>query len=187
MKVLMELMSDTIFGNGISVPGGEDISVLCDDKGFPYYKGGTLKGIFREELKRYLSWKGVGGAEAEETIAKLLGAAGNDTDDPGKLTFSDFVLPDKVRAAILSEVGDNSSKITETLTGTRTFTAIDDTGTVKEGSLRVARYVNKGLIFEGTVSCRDENEPLVSEVLSMVKWIGTMRNRGFGKVRFSVV
>ena len=50
MKIKMELLSDVIFGNGMSVPGGEDISVLCDSNGFPYYKGGTLKGIFREEL-----------------------------------------------------------------------------------------------------------------------------------------
>ena len=30
MKIKMELLSDAIFGNGMSVPGGEDISVLRD-------------------------------------------------------------------------------------------------------------------------------------------------------------
>ena len=34
------------------------MSVLVDDYGFPYYKGGTLKGIFREELGRYLELTG---------------------------------------------------------------------------------------------------------------------------------
>ena len=43
MKIKMELLSDTIFGNGMSVPGGEDISVLHDKHGFPYFKGTTLK------------------------------------------------------------------------------------------------------------------------------------------------
>ena len=52
----MELLSDAIFGNGMSVPGGEDISVLRDMYGFPYYKGSTFKGVFREELYRYLEW-----------------------------------------------------------------------------------------------------------------------------------
>ena len=30
MKIRMELLSDAIFGNGMSIPGGEDISVLKD-------------------------------------------------------------------------------------------------------------------------------------------------------------
>lgn len=55
MKIQMKLLSDTIFGNGRSLPGEEDISVLSDENGFPYYKGGTFKGIFREELSQYLA------------------------------------------------------------------------------------------------------------------------------------
>ena len=35
MKIQMELLSDTIFGNGRSIPGEEDISVLSDENGFP--------------------------------------------------------------------------------------------------------------------------------------------------------
>ncbi|MEI3101172.1 MAG: hypothetical protein V8T45_04975 [Oscillospiraceae bacterium] len=49
MKIKMELKSDTVFGNGSSIPGGEDISVLNDSYGFPYYKGGTFKGVFQED------------------------------------------------------------------------------------------------------------------------------------------
>ena len=48
VKIKMTLLSDTIFGNGVSIPGGEDISVLTDENGFPYYKGSSLKGVFRE-------------------------------------------------------------------------------------------------------------------------------------------
>ena len=59
MLIQIRLLSDAIFGNGQSIPGGEDISILCDDKGFPYYKGSTFKGIFREELIRLLEWKGI--------------------------------------------------------------------------------------------------------------------------------
>ena len=46
LKIKMQLISDVVFGNGMSIPGGEDISILCDEQGFPYYKGGTFKGIF---------------------------------------------------------------------------------------------------------------------------------------------
>ena len=48
MKIKMELLSDAIFGNGMSVPGGEDISVLRDMYGFPYYKGSTFKEYFEK-------------------------------------------------------------------------------------------------------------------------------------------
>ena len=50
MKLLIEmtLQSDAVFGNGLSIPGGEDIATQMDDAGFPYLKGNTFKGIFRE-------------------------------------------------------------------------------------------------------------------------------------------
>ena len=57
MKIRMQLISDVVFGNGESIPGGEDISILSDEHGFPYYKGGTFKGIFREEALTNFSRK----------------------------------------------------------------------------------------------------------------------------------
>ena len=66
MKIMMRLVSDAVFGNGNSVPGGEDIAVLHDSHGFPKYKGSTFKGIFREELINLLLWKG---CSEEEAIA----------------------------------------------------------------------------------------------------------------------
>ena len=71
MLIQMKLLTDTVFGNGNSIPGGEDIAVLCDDNGFPYYRGSTFKGIFREELLRLLAWKGVDSSESEQ-IADML-------------------------------------------------------------------------------------------------------------------
>ena len=59
MKLFIEmtLQSDAVFGNGLSMPGGEDIATQMDDQGFPYLKGNTLKGLFREELINLLAWK----------------------------------------------------------------------------------------------------------------------------------
>ena len=91
LKIKMELKSDTVFGNGSSIPGGEDISVLNDSYGFPYYKGGTFKGVFREELLRYLVWTGEEEKQAEVQVNQLLGKSGDDNlVDNGKLVFSDF-------------------------------------------------------------------------------------------------
>ena len=76
MKIRMELLSDAIFGNGLSIPGGEDISVLKDAQGFPYFKGSTFKGVFREELQRYYEWQGE--SNPEEKVKVLLGFGGDD-------------------------------------------------------------------------------------------------------------
>ena len=182
MKIRMELLSDTIFGNGKSVPGGEDISVLCDEMGFPYYKGGTFKGIFREELEQYIIWtKG-----EENLISQLLGEEGNsDPDDSRQIVFSDFHLSDAVKERVVEEVGDNPTEIMNAFTNLRAFTKIEKNGIVAEGSLRFARCVNKGLVFYSEVICPEEAEDIFTEVIGLVKWIGSMRNRGFGNVKIS--
>lgn len=183
MKIRMTLMSDTIFGNGMSVPGGEDISVLHDAQGFPYYRGSTFKGVFREMLVRYLEWNDVEDVKASEIIRRLLGKNGDTEMDSDKLVFSDFCIPENVRSRILNEIGDDSDAVLDSFTHTRTFTAIDENGTVKNKSMRVARCVNKGIVLDAVIRCGDAQPEMVKEVLSMIKWIGTMRNRGFGKVR----
>ena len=189
MKIRMELLSDTVFGNGVSVPGGEDISVLCDADGFPYYKGGTFKGVFREELERYflLTAENEEMTEAEcvSRCDELLGTPGsNRTADAGKIVFSDFTLSKEVRGRVLQETGSNHAQtVLEACTHLRTFTAIDDDGQVAEGSLRSCRCVNKGLVFYSEIICRENDQELIREVLGLIKWIGSMRNRGFGKVR----
>ena len=188
MKIRMKLLSDVIFGNGVSIPGGEDISVLCDKYGFPYYKGSTFKGIFREELCRYLDWIGFSQKDSYNKVKELLGESGDDTEEKGKLVFSDFCLSENVKYCILKELGENSStEITNILTHTRTFTKIDEEGIVQQGSLRVGRCVNKGLYFYSNIECKKEDEQLIEEVCSLIKWIGTMRNRVFGKVQITVM
>ena len=186
MKIKMELLSDTVFGNGLSAPGAEDLSVLCDEHGFPYYKGGTFKGIFREEMNRFLEWTT---GEADKTIEILFGKSGDtESDHDRKLIFSDFQLSDAVKQQVLAEIGEEKKEIVlDSMTHIRAFTSIEESGVVKEGSLRNCRCVNKGLYFYSEVQCAPEDEEMVKEVLSLVKWIGSMRNRGFGKVKISAV
>ena len=139
MKIQMELLSDTIFGNGVSVPGAEDISVQCDSNGFPYYKGGTFKGILREEYENYLYVCGKSESETASELKAIFGESGEDTFSAHKITVSDFVLSDKVRKAVMDEVGNaDPIRISEIFTHTRTFTAIGDNGIVSDGSLRQA-------------------------------------------------
>lgn len=189
LKIRMHLVSDVVFGNGESVPGGEDISILRDEYGFPYYKGGTFKGIFREELGNYLAWTKNDEREAEQEINRLLGRSGDDNiQNLDKLIFSDFTLSDYVKQQMLSEIEPGQeSMILEALSHVRTFTAVTPDGTVQKGSLRQCRCVNKGLNFYSEVRCSSKDDRLVEDVLSTIKWVGTMRSRGFGKVKLMVI
>lgn len=182
----MELLSDAIFGNGMSVPGGEDISVLTDDYGFPYYKGSTFKGVFRDECFKYLEWCGKTDNEIKEIIERLFGMSGDDrTNNESKLVFSNFELSGNVRSKVIEEINTPNKRLSA-LTNLRTFTAIEE-GMVKEGSLRIARCVDRGLVFYSEVKCNPSDEELVKEILGMIKWIGSMKSRGFGKICISKV
>ena len=185
MKIQMKLLSDTIFGNGRSLPGEEDISVLADENGFPYYKGGTFKGIFREELSQYLALTG----GDESTLTSLLGFPGDDESESSeKLVFSDFVISDPVKTVVLDEIGTgNPDAVLNAFTSMRVFTKIGDDGIAANGSLRTARCVNKNIVFISEILCRPEDEDIVADVLGLIKSVGSMRNRGFGMVQISGV
>ena len=182
MRIQMELLSDAIFGNGLSVPGGEDISVTRDIQGFPYYRGSTLKGVFREELISLLVLQGNPWSYALKEANEVLGEAHDDRFDERKVFFGDLTIPDVVKATVLEETGDDADAVLDAFTHLRTFTALDEDSSVKEGSLRMARCVNRGVTLEGTILCDESIEPLIVETLGFVKSVGTMRNRGFGSV-----
>lgn len=182
LLVHMKLESDTIFGSGMSMPGGEDICIQTDSQGFPFLKGSTLKGIFREELINYLVWEKKTKEEVEETVRRLMGERGSDDiKNFDKLIFSNMSLhPEVIKKILEEELAPQD--VTEMFTYIRVFTSLED-GLVREGSLRSARCIKKGLNFYGTCSCREEDSSTVKEVLRLIKWAGTMRSRGFGKVR----
>ena len=77
--------------------------------------------------------------------------------------------------------------MTYILTNVRTFTEIEENGIAAKGTLRRARCVNEGISFYSSLSCPEEEKKLVTEVLGMIKWVGSMRNRGFGKIRITVL
>lgn len=185
VKIKMTLLSDTIFGNGVSIPGGEDISVLTDENGFPYYKGSSLKGVFREEAENLLCWIGEG-ETAENFLDEVLGKSDHNylTDqEKKKIRFSNFTLSNAVQQRVKQQVGQDKDRILRSFSYLRTFTAIEENGMTKDGSLRECRCLRKGLIFYGTIECEQELEQFVEQVLSCIKWIGTMRTRGFGQIK----
>ena len=166
LPITMELCSDTIFGSGFSVPGGEDVAVCLDEQGYPYVKGATLKGLLRESLENLVVWTGSGDGD----VIALMGQKGwPGTEDGRRVRFTSLTL-------------DDPPQDPEECCDLRTFTSLEG-GIVKEGSLRTAACVRKGLVFSGKLTCGEEDVDLLRSALAGIKWAGTMRSRGFGSVR----
>ncbi len=168
LRVEMELLSDAVFGSGFSSPGGEDIGVVTDSRGWPYLPGTALKGLLRESMDNWLAWTG----QDASTADTLLGVEGWTGDDSRRISATGLFLE--------SPEGEPDDCFTM-----RTFTQVEN-GMVKEGTLRSALCIRRGLVFAGTLECGEEDVPLLSSCLAGIKWAGAMRSRGFGHVRFQV-
>ena len=165
MQVTMELKSDAILGSGFSVPGGEDVAVCRDEAGYPYLKGSTLKGLLRESLENWLAWTGQDLSVANELLGES-GWAG--AADGRRVMLTQLTL-------------DEPPEDAERCYGLRTFTSLEN-GVVKEKTLRMASCIHRGLKFSGFLTCAKEDADLISSALRGIKWVGTMRSRGFGQV-----
>lgn len=161
----MTLRSDTIFGSGFSIPGGEDIAVCQDELGYPYLKGSTLKGLLRESLSNYLAWTG-----QEACIAgELCGEEGwEGAADGRRIQLTGLYLQEKPRQP-------------EECYSLRTFTSVEN-GVAEAGTLRTAVCVNRELCFVGEITFRRDDMELLKKAVQGIKWVGTLRNRGFGRV-----
>lgn len=165
LTVTMQLLSDTILGSGYSVPGGEDIAVCKDAAGYPYMKGSTFKGLLRESMQNWLTWTG----EALEHLSLIMGEEGRaEVDGSKRLHVTALTLKDKPALA-------------EDCYSFRTFTSIEN-GIVKEGTLRSAACIRRGLVFSGEIDCAEEDMALIRNAARAIKHVGTMRSRGFGAV-----
>lgn len=164
----MKLLSDTIPGSGMSEPGGADITVARDSDGYPLIKGTTLKGLIRESLDNMVNWGVVG----QSDVTELLGEEGRDgAINKRRINVSE--------ACLKNRPGDKTSCFSM-----RTFTSLEE-GIVKSGSLRIAECVSKGLVFTGIIECEKQDKLVIESALNGIKWIGSLRNRGFGHVDFS--
>lgn len=182
MKVTLKLESDAIIGSGYSIPGGEDIAVRKDSKGYPYLSGETFKGLLRESLEDVLDWEypGEGMAKAEDYFGARLESSDAEESwhgntSPKQIFVSPFLL-------------DAPPEDVDTCFDERIFTSMEN-HMVKDGSLRVASCINAGLTFSGTVTCESDEKSdleLIEDALLGIKAMGTSRTRGFGKVSIHI-
>lgn len=161
LNVRIELLSDTIFGSGNSLPGVADLGLRTDSSGRIYLPGSTLKGLLRENLVNYLCWTGTGG---EQDVQALLGTEGiRAAESPRRLIFSNL-YPQGEEKTVL-----------------RTFTALEN-GVVKTGSLHTTVCLCGGTVLTGMILCAEQDSLLIRRSLQLLQWMGLKRSRGFGHV-----
>lgn len=168
LRVRFELLSDAIFGSGYSVPGEEDISVCMDSDGYPYIRGSTVKGLLRESLENWCAWTG----EDTARLSELFGESDWNGGAPARRV--------RFTALTLDAKPQDPAECFEA----RTFTELEN-GAAKPRSLRSARCICRGQSFSGEIWCESGDRELLQKGLCAIKWVGTLRGRGFGRVRVS--
>lgn len=191
-KIKITLKSDLCIGSGYSYAGIVDSDVCYDETGIPFIPGKRLKGCFRETANSFLH-----SLYDDEFINTLFGERGQ--KEASKLTIGNAVVSDydEISQALKAKIKENDQKYNkQSILGqySRVIgqTALTDSGSADEGSLRYTRVVNRHipgnpsseLVFEAPVFANisaQEKEGL-ENIIEATKHIGLKRNRGLGSV-----
>ncbi|GAU79971.1 RAMP superfamily CRISPR-associated protein [Fusibacter sp. 3D3] len=182
MKI--ELLSETVIGSGVSVPGSVDNDIIYNEIGLPYIKGKTLKGNLRESFENVLQWL----KYDQNQVYTLFGMEGVYNPEYGILNISDGNLSESVTHAIQIAINEETLYLQEVkyaLTNERYFTEIEE-GVAKSNSLRSVRTIEPGIEFFSKLQINrtlsELEECLLAASISIIKNIGLMRSRGKGSV-----
>lgn len=193
--VTIELLSETIFGNGESKNGIVNTEVLRDKNGLPYLFGKTFKGYLRNAIDTILKpyYKSKDEKDFEKHKNSLFGLYKSDKDDKnfdqreGKIRFSNFYLHKDIADIILS--CNNKELGTSLLTDIRFTIKVED-GIAKDKSLRASRVLKKRLVFTGYIesdeSIDKEEYEFLKEGISALKNLGVNKTRGKGQVKVEI-
>ena len=197
------LESNALIGSGEGYGAIIDADVIFDDIGIPYIPAKRIKGCLRDaafevcamldkaEIKSFLDLSLDNSSNQFKIISDNFGKQGQQS--PAPLYFTNLMIDDYNRNKewleyLLSEHANIISKdsIRSFFTELRQQTAIDDNGVAREHSLRTIRTLKKGITFKGDLHCHAENqtaEQLLAFACRNLKYMGTKRNRGFGKIK----
>ncbi|MGI6308496.1 MAG: RAMP superfamily CRISPR-associated protein [Dethiobacteria bacterium] len=196
-RIQLELTSPCLPGAGEGWGSVIDTDLVFDSSGLPYFPARRLKGALREsavEVMEMMQNAKISYFD-QDLIKHVFGTPGD--IEGGKIYFSNLHLPqyDEVSAWCrwaLQEYNNILSPdvITNVLTEIRQQTSINEDGLAENHSLRTVRVLKTGLSFEGEISLLSKNETAI-DLLALscanLHRLGTMRNRGFGRVKCSLL
>lgn len=185
MKKRLEitLMSDLCAGVGKHFAAVIDLDTAIDEYGIPFIPSRRLKGCMREVAVMIDS----------EKINEIFGRRGFDVS--GSLSITDARIEgyNNIVEALIAERNITPNSVAELFCSVRSETAIVG-DTVKDGSLRFIRVVNKHspidsrpLKFIADIEFDDCFENEIQKICKGLRNIGYRRNRGFGAVQCTLV
>jgi len=197
-QINITLLSDTLVGSGEGFGATIDTDIVFDEVGLPYIPAKRIKGCLRQSAEEVKEMFGQV-ADLESLLTKLdiddvFGKTG--TQESAPVYFHNLTLPDyednynwldyfiqhkEYKQLVSPEV------ILEYFTTLRQQTAIDEEkGVAKEHSLRTSRVLQKGHTFIGELWLARPDDNIVKTLnlaCRNLRYIGTKRNRGFGRVK----
>ncbi|CCP24818.1 MAG: hypothetical protein GXW90_09255 [Tepidanaerobacter acetatoxydans] len=191
-KITIKLESNCMLGAGEGWGSVIDADIVFDNVGLPYLPARRLKGCLRESAKEVLEMMECAGIKKFESqiIDKVFGCSGDATG--AGIVFNNLYLPNykdvydwckwalqECNSAVSPEIIVNS------FTSIKQQTSINNEGIADDKSLRTFRVLKRGIEFEGAVNIKEEDKEAV-DLLALaclnLRYIGTMRNRGYGKI-----
>lgn len=194
MKIKIELLSPLQLSSG-----REDIihdsDAVHDSYGVPYFPGKRLKGLLYESALELVE---MGAKFNKRDIDILFGNIGET-----RIRIDNFYLQDSTEAEDAEKIRSswsylenkypeifNTENVWQSYTEVRHQTKIDEaTGTAEDKSLRNMRVVQKGLYFIGDIYLLaganriNDDENIVEKALLNLRFAGSKRNRGFGRIK----
>jgi CRISPR-associated protein Csx10 len=191
-KIWVKALSPMLLASGEGWGPVIDTDITYENWGIPIFPARRLKGLLRESAVEVLEMAELSGLafglDYKQDIDKIFGTGQNQ----GVFCFEDLKINGYKDVLEWVEWAENSfpelitpEAILTALTITRQQTAINEQGTTQEHSLRTVRVLKAGQEFEGEVSILTGSGAAV-KILSLacqnLCWVGSKRNRGYGKV-----
>jgi len=181
------LLSDTLIGSAEGYGAVIDKDSVFDEVGLPLIPGKRVKGILREQAELLDSFK-----FHRNNIKGLFGDQGLTDKNTEYVSVSNFVPEEyeenKTYLSHLIQEGQISrSEVINHFTTIKMMTRIDADGIAEETSLRTFRVLKKGLKFTGEITFNSDDFEFFKDVTSLTRRIGSMRNRGLGHIKCSVL
>jgi CRISPR-associated protein Csx10 len=174
--IKLTLQSDLCPASGDGFAGFVDSDVCFLDNGLPYIPGKRLKGLLRECGLDIVAVDG----SYSDVFTKLFGETGKPT--AGELTVGNGKLENFAEIASSITPNIHRSEIAEVYTTVRSRTKMEN-GIAAAGTLRTARVLNKGEVFEFSISASDDTLDFLEKCVKSLRGMGLNRSRGLGEVK----
>lgn len=180
ITIKIEFFSPWNCSSGLSAGADADSLVIKDANGLPYIPGKTIKGLVKEAVEDYVALCGMPIA-LDDSFGKDAEMSVDGLPQKGCLFFSNATLNEAEAQTILA------SGLTDYLYRNRVSTAIDgNAGIAKDHSLRTIETTVPCTLYASVMHVSDELLQVLEPALGLIKCMGTGRNRGMGRCRFSI-